>query len=49
LASARNGKFVKLLGTTDLDSENRFKSSEGNQKMLKEWSIEWDAFRHIYS
>ena len=40
LASATNEKLVKLLGTTDLDSETGLNLAKAIKNMLEEWSIE---------
>ena len=40
LASSINGKLVKLLGITDLDSGTGLNQAKAVKNMLEEWSIE---------
>ena len=40
LASSTNGKLVKLLGITDLDSGTGLNQAKAVKNMLDEWSIE---------
>ena len=40
LASSTNGKLVKLLGITDLDSRTGLNQAKAVKNMLDEWSIE---------
>ena len=40
LASATNGKLVKLLSTTDLDNGTGLNQTKAIKNMLQEWSIE---------
>ena len=39
LASATNRKLVKLMGLTDLDSENELNQATAIKNMLEEWNV----------